>query len=63
MAAPVTEALVDAKDEARQAESRVALAEAINRFDRRTVSITFWAVGTMIAVNLAVLAIIVAVLR
>ena len=56
----VTESLVDAKDEARQAESRVTLAEAINRFDRRTVNVAFWIIGTMIAFNLATLGIIIA---
>ena len=58
----VTEALVDAKDDARQAEAQLALAEAINRFDRRTVTNTYWIIGTMIASNFAVLALIVALM-
>lgn len=56
----VSESLVHAKSEARQAESRVALAEAINRFDRRTADVAFWIIGTMIAFNLATLGIIIA---
>ena len=59
----VTQALVDAKDDARHAEAQLALAEAINRFDRRTVTNTYWIIGTMIAFNFAVLAFIVALTR
>ena len=60
--AAVTESLVDANDEARQAESRAALAEAINRFDRRTISVTFWIIGWMTALVLGALTIVIAVL-
>ena len=59
----VTESLLDAKDDARQAEANLALAEAINRFDRRTVTNTYWIIGTTIAFNFAILGVIIALVR
>lgn len=59
----VTESLLDAKDDARQAEANLALAEAINRFDRRTVTNTDWIIGTTIAFNFAILGVIIALVR
>ena len=41
----VTESLVDAKDEARQAESREALANALLLIEKRFDSQTKWIVG------------------
>lgn len=59
----VTESVVDAKDEARQAESREALANALLRIEERFDSQTTWIVGVgvgmtaiiMIAVMVAML--------
>ena len=54
----VTESLVDAKDEARQAESREALANALLLIEKRFASQTKWIVGailTMSAITIAVL--------
>ena len=59
----VTESLLDAKDDARQAEANLALAEAINRFDRRTVTNTYRIIGTTIAFNFAILGVIIALVR
>ena len=55
----VSEALVDAKDEARQAEARVAIAESVNAIERRMIQIAFWIIGF----NLAMAGLIIAVLR
>ena len=55
----VTEGLVDAKDEARQAEVRTDIAEALLAIEKRFASQTKWIVG----VGLAMTAIIIAVLR
>ena len=55
----VTESLVDAKDEARQAESREALSNALLRIEKRLASQTNWIVG----VGIGTVALIVAALR
>ena len=55
----VREGLMDAKDEARQAEVRTDIAEALLAIDKRFASQTKWIVG----VGLAMTAIIIAVLR
>ncbi len=55
----VSEALVDAKDEARQAEARVDIAESVNAIERRMIQIAFWIIGF----NLAMAGLIIAVLR
>ena len=55
----VTESLVDAKDEARQAESREALANALLLIEKRLASQTKWIVG----VGIGTVALIVAALR
>ena len=55
----VSEALIDAKDEARQAEARVAIAESVNAIERRMIQIAFWIIGF----NLAMAGLIIAVLR
>jgi glutathione S-transferase len=56
---PVIEGLMDAKDEARQAEVRTDIAEALLVIEKRFASQTKWIVG----VGLAMTAIIIAVLR
>lgn len=55
----VTESLVDAKDDARQAESREALANALLLIEQRFASQTKWIVG----VGIGTVALIVAALR
>lgn len=55
----VTEGLVDAKDEARQAEVRSDIAESVHSLERRIIQIAFWIVGF----NLAIAGLIIAVLR
>ena len=56
---PLTESLVDAKDETRQAEVRIDIASALLMIERRFSIQTRWLVG----VNIAVAALIIAVLR
>lgn len=56
---PLTESLVDAQDEARQAEVRIDVASALLRIEKRFNSQTRWLVG----VHIAVAALIIAVLR
>ncbi len=55
----VTESVVDAKDDARQAESREALANALLLIEQRFASQTKWIVG----VGIGTVALIVAALR
>lgn len=55
----VSESLVDAKEEARQAEARVDIAESVNAIERRMIQIAFWIIGF----NLAMAGLIIAVLR
>lgn len=55
----VTEGLVDAKDEDRQAEVRTDIAESVNSLERRMIQIAFWIIGF----NLALAGLIIAVLR
>ena len=55
----VTESVVDAKDDARQAESREALANALLLIEQRFASQTKWIVG----VGVGTVALIVAALR
>ena len=47
--AAVTESLVDAKDEARQAEVRIDLAEALRSVDRTIFRQTKWLAGVFLA--------------
>ena len=54
----VTESLVDAKDEARQAESRVTLAEALLQMERNRRQELFWFLGFVVAVNGIVVALV-----
>ena len=54
-----TEGLVDAKDQARQAEVRSDVAESVHSLERRIIQIAFWIVGF----NLAIAGLIIAVLR
>ena len=55
----VTESLVDAKDEAHQAESRESLAHALLLIEKQLASQTKWIVG----VGIGTVALIVAALR
>ena len=55
----VTESLVDAKDEARQAEVRTDIAQALLMIEERFASQTKWIVG----VGIAVAGVVIAVLR
>ena len=55
----LTESLVDAKDEARQAEVRTGIAQALLRIEERFASQTKWIVG----VGIAVAGVVIAVLR
>ena len=47
----VTESLVDAKDDARQTESREALANALLRIEERFDSQTKWIVGVIVGMT------------
>ena len=58
-AGPLTESLVDAKDEARQAEVRTDIASALLKIEKRFNDQTKWIVG----VDIAVAAPLIAVLR
>ena len=56
---PLTESLVDAKDEARQAEVRTDIASALLKIEKRFNDQTKWIVG----VGIGVAALIISVLR
>ena len=58
----VTESLVDAKDDARQAESREALANALLRIKERFDSQTKWIVGVIVGMTGIMIAVMVAML-
>ena len=58
----VTESLVDAKDDARQAESREALANALLRIEKRFDSQTKWIVGVIVGMTGIMIAVMVAML-
>ncbi len=58
----VTESLVDAKDDARQAESREALANALLRIEERFDSQTKWIVGVGVGMTAIIIAVMGAVL-
>ncbi len=58
----VTESLVDAKDDARQAESREALAHALLRIEERFESQTKWIVGVGVGMTAIIIAVMGAVL-
>ena len=58
----VTESLVDAKDEARQAESREALANALLLVEKRFDSQTKWIVGVIVGMTGIMIAVMVAML-
>ena len=53
----VTESLVDAKDEARQTESREALANALLRIEERFDSQTKWIVGVIVGMTSIMIAV------
>ena len=63
MASALTESLVDAKDEARQAEVRTDISEAVNGLDRRMVQTAFWIIGWTTALVLGAAGLIISVLR
>ncbi|MCY4371614.1 MAG: hypothetical protein OXF41_19875 [bacterium] len=63
MASTITESLVDAKDEARQAEVRTDISEAVNGFERRMVQVAFWIIGWTTALVLGAAGLIISVLR
>jgi len=58
----VTESLVDAKDDARQAESREALANALLLIEKRFDSQTKWIVGVIVGMTGIMIAVMVAML-
>lgn len=58
----VTECLVDAKDDARQAESREALANALLRIEERFDSQTKWIVGVIVGMTGIMIAVMVAMM-
>ncbi|MDE0369871.1 MAG: hypothetical protein OXI84_07010 [bacterium] len=58
----VTESVVDAKDEARQAESREALANALLLIEKRFDSQTKWIVGVIVGMTGIMIAVMVAML-
>ncbi len=58
----VTESAVDAKDEARQAESREALANALLLIEKRFDSQTKWIVGVIVGMTGIMIAVMVAML-
>lgn len=62
-ASGITESLVDAKDEARQAEVRTDISKAVNGLDRRMVQIAFWIIGWTTALVLGAAGLIISVLR
>ena len=63
MATVVTEPLVDAKDEARQAEVRTDIANALLSVEQRVTAIALWLAGLIIGVGIGVAGIVIAVLR
>ena len=58
----VTESVVDAKDDARQAESREALANALLLIEKRFDSQTKWIVGVIVGMTGIMIAVMVAML-
>ena len=58
----VTESLVDAKDDAHQAESREALANALLLIEKRFDSQTKWIVGVIVGMTGIMIAVMVAML-
>ena len=58
----VTESVVDARDEARQAESREALANALLLIEKRFDSQTKWIVGVIVGMTGIMIAVMVAML-
>ena len=58
MTAAVTEALVDAKDEARQAEARTEIAHALLQIHKDRLFFVYWVVGTGVAVAGTVIAVL-----
>ncbi|MXY77259.1 MAG: hypothetical protein F4Y40_09300 [Acidimicrobiia bacterium] len=58
----VTESVVDAKDDARQAESREALANALLLMEERFDSQTKWIVGVIVGMTGIMIAVMVAML-
>ena len=58
----VTESVVDAKDDVRQAESREALANALLLIEKRFDSQTRWIVGVIVGMTGIMIAVMVAML-
>ena len=58
MTAAVAEALVDAKDEARQAEVRTDIAQALLQIHKDRLFFVYWTVGTGVAVAGTVIAVL-----
>ena len=58
----VTESLVEAKDDARQAESREALANALLLIEKRFASQTRWIVGVIVGMTGIMIAVMVAMI-
>ncbi len=63
MSTMVTEPLVDAKDEARQAEVRTDIANALLAVEKRVTAMTLWLAGLIIGVGIGVAGIVITVLR
>ena len=62
MVTTVTEPLVDAKDDARQAELRTDIANALLTVEQRITSMTLWLAGIIAGVGIGVAGIVIAVL-
>ena len=63
MSTVVTEPLVDAKDEARQAEVRTDLAKALLSVEQRITAIALWLAALIVAVGIGVAGLVITVLR
>lgn len=63
MATVVTEPLVDAKDEARQAEVRTDIADALLSVEQRVMAIALWLAALIVGVGIGVAGIVITVLR
>ena len=59
----VTESLVDAKDEARQAETRTDITVALLEIEKGRVKQTYWFIGWLTALVASAAGIIIAVLK
>ena len=63
MATVVTEPLVDAKDEARQAEVRTDIANALLSVEQRFTAIALWLAALIVGVGIGVAGIVITVLH